>query len=1507
MFVGNQGNSIQAAKEINGVAVVKKISYEIGKEVQAASAIPGQKTLEKFTVLSRVLRTMNLKQMEEASKELYFPLSKASSSSFGDTQKHQAWVAFRDAVGQVGTGPALLTIKEWIQSKKVQGNEAAELLSVLPYSARFPNTEYMNAFFALATSSEVQHQQFLNTSALLSFTELARKAFVSNSTAYNRFPVHAFGALRPKREQPVVQQYIPYFAQALKQAVKQEDSIKIRTLTLALGNLAHPRILKVFEPYLEGKEPMTHFQRLTIVVSLNKLAKVYPKVARPVLFRIYQNTGEMTELRVAAVYQLMKTNPPAQLLQRMAQFTNDDQDPQTISAVQSAIKSTAHNMRNPEFHEMRMNAQSAVNLLNPKEMPAHFSKRNMRSYMANELNLAYKQSLSYIGSDDSFLPSNVFYSLRRNMGGLKMKAAGFGAMTSSLDALADLFEDQFADDSSPSSSSGHRNNQQSHQAHHQSSGSDASWSFDKIDKMLNMLNPEQKQVEAQLYLNVMSGKRFFAIDNHTIEMLPQMVKNAAATLRSGKNFNYTKITNRFSMTVAFPTAMGLPFVFSMQTPTMVYIGGQAQAKSHPDLASGNSHEIQVPQTVNASVEMQLVYSTRAQSQMGFVVPFSRMHYVAGVNKNIQFNIPIRAEIDIDTMNNNVTAKVMPLDQNNKQNIFEYSTEPYTAKHNILQMAQNPHEQIHEANNNNRKIVHVRRPNQIHKTVGQDSTGFAFDFDYHSEQKFLDFAAIYNEAHKHRDPVSAIIYAWAEDSINLNNITLAYNPQKSSAKYARFSAAYLDNSDDENNSGHRNSNSDNKNYRNSDRNSDSNSNGNNYDDNQQGSSDNQRASPNDHISANMAKPSSSAPGSQRRQQEFLQKVGRGIQDSDNFVVDVAAEFDGQTNAQYIATIALATSNVSATSRLLFFAEKNPAQSNSNNKHAQMFAAVESSMPNVPLMNYNKALNADPTSYFNAEVAFGEKSSEPARVQFKGKMQQSNTRRQYLEQSPLAQKCKQQMQEGNTVQYACRNVTSQANLLDQYKLSVHFDKIPASLRNATYKAYAALRYAAYQYVNEDLISANNPSNKIELEANFAPDLKSVNVSVDAPLLSAEFNNVRLNRFVTPLVVMHPEYSPLQMYAQEAFRGQQFPTCVVDNNQAQTFDNKSYPIKLGKCWHAMFHYTPKDDPTSNSASNEDDDDQISVLVRDASSSNEKEMMVVIEGYAIQMQPTSGNSPANVKVNGQQTSVSKNRLTSLDDQDGETYAQLYATPAGEIRFYAPQQDIEIQYDGTAIKLKAKNSYRSEVRGLCGTFNTQPEDDFTTPQDCVLQNPFEFAASYALDDSSCQGPAKEMKQRAQQKVSNGQCYRDVVIYGNVVADEQAESPNSHHRNSNRNTNRDSNWDSNRDSNRNSNRDSNRKSDKGNHYQSQKYSQCSTKSIQVIERNGKDCFSVHPQLDCSDECKPQGSVEKQVEFVCLQPSSTTEHFKTMINRGANPDFSQKKPIQTFKINVPESCKKPSTF
>ncbi|KAG8258924.1 hypothetical protein J6590_021718 [Homalodisca vitripennis] len=271
----------------------------------------------------------------------------------------------------------------------------------------------------------------------------------------------------------------------------------------------------------------------------------------------------------------------------------------------------------------------------------------------------------------------------------------------------------------------------------------------------------------------------------------------------------------------------------------------------------------------------------------------------------------------------------------------------------------------------------------------------------------------------------------------------------------------------------------------------------------------------------------------------------------------------------------------------------------------------------------------------------------------------------------------------------------------------------------------------------------------------------------------------------------------------------------------------------------------------------------------------MIVLGGYNIYMQPTPGNSPAQVTVNGQQTPVSKSYLTELFDQNGNTLAQMYARPNGEVHFYAAQQDIKVQYDGTAVKVKAQNSYRSETRGLCGTFNTQPVDDFTTPQGYILQNPYEFAATYALESSSCQGPAKELKARAQQQIAGGHYSRNVVIYGNVVTDADA----YHYSRSNSN-----------------------KYGRLRILNKEKYVSCSQRRLMTMQKDGKQCFSVQPQLLCTDQCSPQGYVNKEVQFMCVLPSSVSEHWKKLVNRGINPDFSDKHAyFQTYNVQVPQSC------
>lgn len=252
----------------------------------------------------------------------------------------------------------------------------------------------------------------------MALTNFLNNAQVNNQSAYNYYPVHSFGRLSDRNNKIVRDEVIPHLARELKQAVKDEDSQKIQTYIRALGNLGHPKILSVFEPYLEGQVPVTDFQRLAIVVALDKLTANYPRLARSVLYKIYQNVGEVHQVRVAAVFQLMRTAPPTSMLQRMAQFTHEDPSEHVQAAVESAIRSAAK-LTHPDQEELAANAQAAESFLNENRKGLQYSRTLLRDYVDEHLNLAYFQRISYIGSQDEYLPQALFIATQRNMGGLK--------------------------------------------------------------------------------------------------------------------------------------------------------------------------------------------------------------------------------------------------------------------------------------------------------------------------------------------------------------------------------------------------------------------------------------------------------------------------------------------------------------------------------------------------------------------------------------------------------------------------------------------------------------------------------------------------------------------------------------------------------------------------------------------------------------------------------------------------------------------------------------------------------------------------------------------------------------------------------------------------------------------------------------------------------------------------------------------------------------------------------
>lgn len=155
----------------------------------------------------------------------------------------------------------------------------------------------------------------------------------------------------------------------------------------------------------------------------------------------------------------------------------------------------------------------------------------------------------------------------------------------------------------------------------------------------------------------------------------------------------------------------------------------------------------------------------------------------------------------------------------------------------------------------------------------------------------------------------------------------------------------------------------------------------------------------------------------------------------------------------------------------------------------------------------------------------------------------------------------------------------------------------------------------------------------------------------------------------------------------------------------------------------------------------------------------------------------------------------------------------------------------------QANNKYRSRVYGLCGTFTSQPRNDFTTPQGCVLQNPFEFATAYALNNNSCQSPSTgfTVKDESYDTVSGYARETNNTLIPKPMKSSPDATPKPTSKSGSRSQLR-----------------------RKNTQHSILKPLCSEKYVRTVDKEGKRCVSLSPQLQCYKRCSKQKSVKKQV-------------------------------------------------
>lgn len=247
----------------------------------------------------------------------------------------------------------------------------------------------------LLSDPQVTEQRYVNTSVPIAFGELIRNSYVG----LKYYPIYSLDFNTPKNNKEIEETYIPYLVTKLKEGFKEHNSAKIQTYISVLGITGHPKILSVFEPYLEGVETATKFQRMLIVASLSTLAKYQPKLVGPIFYKLYLNKGEVHEIRCLAIHQFILSNPPVIMLQRVAKYTNYD----TNEHVNSIVKTTFENLANTKQQKwlnLANKVRSVRNLLTTKTYNGY-----SRGYYHDFENLIVSGlSLQTVVSDDSRIP-----------------------------------------------------------------------------------------------------------------------------------------------------------------------------------------------------------------------------------------------------------------------------------------------------------------------------------------------------------------------------------------------------------------------------------------------------------------------------------------------------------------------------------------------------------------------------------------------------------------------------------------------------------------------------------------------------------------------------------------------------------------------------------------------------------------------------------------------------------------------------------------------------------------------------------------------------------------------------------------------------------------------------------------------------------------------------------------------------------------------------------------------
>lgn len=280
------------------------------------------------------------------------------------------------------------------------------------------------------------------------------------------------------------------------------------------------------------------------------------------------------------------------------------------------------------------------------------------------------------------------------------------------------------------------------------------------------------------------------------------------------------------------------------------------------------------------------------------------------------------------------------------------------------------------------------------------------------------------------------------------------------------------------------------------------------------------------------------GGEERRNYMLQMAAAGINSAKARVLDFELRSQkGEKNSRYVATAAWAKSPVETKAQGAYYFYKKDAQ----NKEFEVAATVSADFSIAPIINFQKALEFEPFAKVQAAIKYGKDASSGASIDIVAKMDQTQDRRDYVQDLPIAKQCLAQMEEGNQLLFACRNATAMANIMDRFELVAHYQRVGNELTNATYSVYKTVRQLANDHVEEDWVSHSGKDKQIEFQMRLSPNLRRMNATLSAPKVYLALIEIPVGSYAQSLLAAHPNVNIFRAVNKQAYGNEGFGECA------------------------------------------------------------------------------------------------------------------------------------------------------------------------------------------------------------------------------------------------------------------------------------------------------------------------------------------------------------------------------